>query len=452
MTNPFTIFITKSKRLELWRKIIDADSPLSVGDTDRALVTAMHHPDLMDGLTIKETRQLQALARHLTDDPWCVPPPDRTASPSAMTTLPPAHSVNPSPPLEDNISLSTSRKLDLDSSMPEQFPSSLPNLQFCVQSLPIPGDSYDPSSHCLSGVKVSSNDTANLVPLSEFMHSLSSNFSIRNVAQFFRSPSAPPHCSAFSIPVSISHSSLSKSEHAPIPIPSAHESFTAITVPLATSSRDGKDKFFISGNKDKRNLGDIDDVEELSAPKQRRRGPVLPPRITRSKTGTILASSSTVSAPSRSRPKRSGKSYRPSLLSLELLNDWKVHVKRDSILEKSIYVEDLTEKCNIIPLLRDQQMFSSLQTIGPHFAWLTAEFYTNRTMDTFTVGSPHFQQVFIRDKWHPFGPSHINAFLGTPSPQPTPYPSPHLLAAALTHNQEVSWPRSGLPTLKLTMV
>ncbi|XP_019183140.1 PREDICTED: uncharacterized protein LOC109178078 [Ipomoea nil] len=73
-------------------------------------------------------------------------------------------------------------------------------------------------------------------------------------------------------------------------------------------------------------------------------------------------------------------------------------------------------------------------------------------MDTFTDDSEHFQQVFIRDKWYPFGPAEINAYLGTPNHQAVPYPNPHLLAAALTHNKAVTWPQNGLKSLQLTTV
>ncbi|XP_019190307.1 PREDICTED: uncharacterized protein LOC109184725 [Ipomoea nil] len=73
-------------------------------------------------------------------------------------------------------------------------------------------------------------------------------------------------------------------------------------------------------------------------------------------------------------------------------------------------------------------------------------------MDTFTTGSTHFQQVFIWDKWYPFGPAEMNEHLGRPTQQKVPDPSLHLLAAALTHNWEVSWPSTGLKSLKLTTV
>ncbi|XP_019180211.1 PREDICTED: uncharacterized protein LOC109175403 [Ipomoea nil] len=134
------------------------------------------------------------------------------------------------------------------------------------------------------------------------------------------------------------------------------------------------------------------------------------------------------------------------------MHDWRVHATREFILEKSINVEELTEKCNIVPILRDQFLLASLVHIGPYSRWLTAEFYTNLTLDTFSEGSPRFQQVFIRDKWYPLSPAVINSYLGTPNHQAAPDPSPNLLAAALTHNKIVTWPNTGLESLKLTTV
>ncbi|XP_019189392.1 PREDICTED: uncharacterized protein LOC109183785 [Ipomoea nil] len=133
------------------------------------------------------------------------------------------------------------------------------------------------------------------------------------------------------------------------------------------------------------------------------------------------------------------------------MSDWSVHATRDFILEKSINVEELTEKCNIVPILRDEYLFASLVHVGPS-RWLTAEFYTNLTLDTFSEGSPRFQQVFIRDKWYPLSPAVINSYLGTPNHQAAPDPSPNLLAAALTHNKVVTWPNTRLESLKLTTV
>ncbi|XP_031108653.1 uncharacterized protein LOC116013140 [Ipomoea triloba] len=157
--------------------------------------------------------------------------------------------------------------------------------------------------------------------------------------------------------------------------------------------------------------------------------------MTRSRTGSLPV------APTASTPSEIKKSYRPILLSPTLLSDWKVHAKRELIFEKSINVEELTEKCNIISLLTNQELFYSLQNISPYSPWLTAEFYTKLTME-----------IFIRDKWFPFSPKEINTYVRRSVHENSVDPSPNLLAAALTHNGVISWPNAGLKAQQLTTV
>ncbi|XP_019177736.1 PREDICTED: uncharacterized protein LOC109172941 [Ipomoea nil] len=223
---------------------------------------------------------------------------------------------------------------------------------------------------------------------------------------------------------------VSKSAEVPIPVPTLHDSVPIISVPVGKSSRKGKEKIIVSGTAEKRKIGALEDVVCLSDSKQSKRGSTLPPRVTRSRS---------VSGPVPS----------PAPAPAAATS---VHATRDFIVEKSINVEELTKKCNIVPILRDQCLLASLVHIGPYSTWLTAEFYTNLTLDTFSEGSPRFQQVFIWDKWYPLSPVVINSYLGTPNHQAAPDPSPNLLVAALTHNKVVTWPGTGLESLKLTTI
>ncbi|XP_019190542.1 PREDICTED: uncharacterized protein LOC109185001 [Ipomoea nil] len=261
-------------------------------------------------------------------------------------------------------------------------------------------------------------------------------------------------CATFSIPITIP---VSKSAEVPIPVPTSHDSVPIISVLVGKSSRKGKEKTTVSGTAEKRKIGALEDVVYLSDSKQSKRGSTLPLRMTRSRSvsGPVPSPApapATATARSGSKMKQPKKKYHPILLSPDLMSDWNVYATRDFILEKSINVEELTEKCNIVPILRDQYLLASLVHIGPYSRWLTAEFYTNLTLDTFSEGSPRFQQVFIRDKWYPLSPTAINSYLGTPNHQAAPDPSPNLLAAALTHNKIVTWPNTRLESLKLTTV
>ncbi|XP_019171340.1 PREDICTED: uncharacterized protein LOC109166896 [Ipomoea nil] len=423
MENPFLIYVTRSERAKLFRKIIDVESPLSPEATDKVLATIKSDGFLLEGLTDKEKRQMLALARHISATPWPFPPvsaavPDSTlpgpaSLASSQTVVLPALS---SP-------LNTSRKIDFDVSLPDQFVSPISHDVFDVQTLPVPGDPYDPLSHNLP------RENVDLVALSDLVNSLPSAFSIRNVAQHVSVPTVA--CSAFSIPITIA-ASKSHSDPVPIPISSTQESVPIISVPIAKSSRKGKEKISVSGTAEKRGLSQLDDVETQTDHKLQRKGSTLPPRTTWSR---AQVDTHAVPTPSGSKSKGSSKVYKPHLLSPDLFVVWKTHVNRVFIVEKSINEEDLAAKCNIIPLLRYQNLLAPLRHIGPYSTWLA-----------------RFHQVFIRGTWYPFGPTEINAYLGTPNHPASPDPSPHLLATALTHNKVVSWSSDGISSLKLTTV
>ncbi|XP_019153663.1 PREDICTED: uncharacterized protein LOC109150201 [Ipomoea nil] len=405
MENPFLTYVTRSERANLFRKIIDAESPLSPEATD------------------KPFPPVSAAVPDST-----LPGPASLAS--SQTVVLPALS---SP-------LNTSRKIDFDVSLPDQFVFPISHDVFDVQTLPVPGDPYDPLTHNLP------RENVDLVALSDLVNSLPSAFSIRNVAQHVSVPTVS--CSAFSIPITIA-AFKSHSDPVPIPVSSTQESVPIISVPISKSSRKGNEKISVSGIAEKRGLSQLDDVETQTDRKLQRMSSTLPPRTTRSR---AQVDTHVVPTPSGSKSKGSSKVYKPHLLSPDLFAVWKTHVNRVFIVEKSINEEDLAAKCNIIPLLRDQNLLASLRHIGPYSTWLTAEFYTNLTLDTFTEGSARFHQVFIRGTWYPFGPTEINAYLGTPNHPASPDPNPHLLASALTHNKVVSWPSDGISSLKLTTV
>nr|GMD54469.1 uncharacterized protein LOC109168966 [Ipomoea batatas] len=72
-SNPFEIFTTSYARYHLFRKIIDANSPLSEESENRVLATLKFHQELMDDLSAKESPQLLALSRNVVADPWPLP-------------------------------------------------------------------------------------------------------------------------------------------------------------------------------------------------------------------------------------------------------------------------------------------------------------------------------------------------------------------------------------------
>ncbi|XP_019153454.1 PREDICTED: uncharacterized protein LOC109149918 [Ipomoea nil] len=337
-----------------------------------------------------------------------------------------------------------SRQLNVSLNIPDQFPT--PLVSNTISSLPIPGDPYDPATHGLHNVFQSSSNLSNAFPNMP-------NALPKNVSQFAHASSAPLHCSSFSIPISCASNPL-KSVMTPVPLNDTPASVPIVSVPFTDFSRKGKAKIVVSGT-EKRKRASLDDIDPLS-PKLQRKNSLLPPRITRSqaKTGVTSVSLSVANAktaPSSSWPKLK-KNYSPILLDATLKADWDVHSKRDLIVEKFINEEDLFPKCNILQLLKDQFLFSSLSKPGSYSAWLTAEFYTNLTVDTFTIGSSRLHRIFIRNRWYTFGPAEINAYLDRPSQVQSADPNLNLLTAVLTHNKQITWPDSGLRSQELTTV
>ncbi|XP_019173391.1 PREDICTED: uncharacterized protein LOC109168966 [Ipomoea nil] len=435
--NPFTIFTTNFELCALFKQIIDADVPLTRESEDRVLSSIIHHPNIIADLTAKETRQLRSLARNITVEPWPIPP-DNEHSGFASPSPAKSHKDHPSSTQPIGMSfLPVSRKLNVSLNIPEQFSTSLAPKN--IYSLPIPGDPYDPATHGLHSVFPSSSSLSdalpivpNLIALSDFMPAVSSPFSIRNVSQYVNVPSASLHCSAFGIPVSC-ESNPPKSVTEPVPLVDTQASVPIVSIPFAASSQKGKGKIVFSGT-EKRKHESLDDVDMFS-PKLQRKSSLLPPRVKRSRAKTFVTNMSPSTATAKSAPSSSQpllkKNYSPILLDSNLKADWEVHSKRDLIIEKFINEEDLLAKCNILPLLKDQLLFS---------------------MDTFTNGSSRFHKVFIRNRWYAFGLAEINAYLDRPSQVQSVDLDLNLLIAVLTHNKRIAWPENGLKSQELTIV
>ncbi|XP_019197524.1 PREDICTED: uncharacterized protein LOC109191347 [Ipomoea nil] len=121
-------------------------------------------------------------------------------------------------------------------------------------------------------------------------------------------------------------------------VSSSPESVPIIHVPLEKPSRKGKEKIVSASVSEaapeNRKLDDLDEVIFVSETKHRKRGSfVVPSRMTRSHTGFISHAPASASNPKSSKKSKS-KSYRPILLSPDLMDDWKIHSKRELILEK----------------------------------------------------------------------------------------------------------------------
>nr|GLL46453.1 uncharacterized protein LOC109168966 [Ipomoea trifida] len=307
-SNPFEIFTTPFARYHLFRKIIDANSPLSHESENRVLATLKFHQELMDDLSAKESRQLLAKARNVTVEPWPLPESDASgeeideealkaslkilgnSSPSMVTSSPsllkgttsvplsslPAFSVGfPSFPLVGALSTSLM-------SAPMCFSDSI-----CVNPLPA-----TVSAPVLGSASICASESVSLpvsvpyVPslfVSKSVPDLSVSqfreFHIRDVTHFVDQHGEPVSGSGLSIPVSVSAPSVSV----------CGVSFAGTESVSAAPSAQEKSPVIPAS---KRKIDDSDEVVVVSETRAKKKyAPSVSVRMTRSKTSSMLPKS-----------------------------------------------------------------------------------------------------------------------------------------------------------------
>ncbi|XP_031090925.1 uncharacterized protein LOC115995917 [Ipomoea triloba] len=76
----------------------------------------------------------------------------------------------------------------------------------------------------------------------------------------------------------------------------------------------------------------------------------------------------------------------------------------------------------------------------------------NLQEDADALGSTHYHEVFIRNKWYSISPATINKYLNRYSSDHSVSMSLNSLVGTLTHNRVVVWPKTGLQSQHLTAV
>nr|GMD22290.1 uncharacterized protein LOC109181161 [Ipomoea batatas] len=108
-------------------------------------------------------------------------------------------------------------------------------------------------------------------------------------------------------------------------------------------------------------------------------------------------------------PKSSGFPL-PILLNKNVQAAWLINKDRSLLLQRNIDVENFTAYCNLIDLLRSQNLLQTVTNVGPYCDLVTREFYSNLTEATVDRDSDHFHNVYIRRHWYDFSPAVINEF------------------------------------------
>lgn len=271
-----------------------------------------------------------------------------------------------------------------------------------------------------------------------------SEFHIRDVAQFVDQPGEPVSGFVLSIPMSVTVSAPCVSVSGVSLAGSENMSESA-----ARSSK-GKNPLISTS---KRKLDDSDEVMFVTETRARKKStPSVSIKMTRSRTASVLPKSASKSAPASSSKKSKSKSFQPVLLHSGLSEDWKTNWDQSLLFERNIVEDDLITHCNVLSLLRDQNLLHTVQNIGPYSSWLVPEFYTNLQEDADDSSSTHFHEIFIRNKWYSISPTSINKYLNRPSSDYAVTMSLNSVVGILTHNRVVEWPKTGLQSQNLTAV
>nr|GME03832.1 uncharacterized protein LOC109168966 [Ipomoea batatas] len=293
----------------------------------------------MDDLSAKESRQLLTLARNVIAEPW--PLPESKASSEEF----------------DEKALQASLQILKNSSQP-MWLVLLPCLYhhlFCIsKSAPVcVSESLPVSVPYVPSLFVS--ESVPDLSISQF-----SEFHIRDVAQYVDQQGEPVSGSALSIPVLVV-----------VPSVSVCGISFAGTEPVSESiARSSREKNPIISTS-KRKLDDSDDVMFVSETRAKKKSkPSISVRMTRSHTGSVLPKSeppksAPKSAPASSIKKTKSNTFQPVLLHSILAKDWNTNWGRSLLFERTVIEDDLIANCNIISLLRDQNMLYNVQSIGP---------------------------------------------------------------------------------------
>nr|GMD14374.1 uncharacterized protein LOC109181161 [Ipomoea batatas] len=131
----------------------------------------------------------------------------------------------------------------------------------------------------------------------------------------------------------------------------------------------------------------------------------------------------------------------PILLNKDLQAAWLINKDISLLLQRNIDVENFTACCNLIDLLRSQNLLQTVTNVGPYCDLVTREFYSNLTEATVDRDSAHFHNVYIRRHWYDFSPAVINDFFDRTEVDVQFSPDYDLIASSLSNSRYRTWPK-----------
>nr|GLL17455.1 uncharacterized protein LOC109181161 [Ipomoea trifida] len=131
----------------------------------------------------------------------------------------------------------------------------------------------------------------------------------------------------------------------------------------------------------------------------------------------------------------------PILLNKSVQAAWSINRDRSLLLQRNIDVENFTACCNLIDLLRSQNLLQTVTNVGPYCDLVTREFYSNLTEATVDRDGDHFHNVFLRRHWYDFSPAVINDFFDRTEVDVQFSPDYDLIASSLSNSHYRTWPK-----------
>lgn len=120
---------------------------------------------------------------------------------------------------------------------------------------------------------------------------------------------------------------------------------------------------------------------------------VVPPKSKKS-TPTFGKKQVLSSEPGATKPEES-QPFVPTSVNEAVEQKWELMMQRDLIIQREADIKQLNLVCDIIPLLEEIGLLSTMTNIGPYSKLLTNVFYCNLTDSINDPTSPNYYKVFI---------------------------------------------------------
>ncbi|XP_019153675.1 PREDICTED: uncharacterized protein LOC109150211 [Ipomoea nil] len=177
------------------------------------------------------------------------------------------------------------------------------------------------------------------------------------------------------------------------------------------------------------------------------KGPAAPPPVPKGKKAKVSSKSRGRSLTSKVPESPDSYVYTLIFVDTETKEKWPSMIKRELIVQRSVDVKQLNSVCDVVPLLEELGLMSTVQKVGPYSKLLTCEFLCNLSEFIDDLTHERCLQIFVRGKWFVFGSDAINEYYGLPIVDKDEIDDWDLVAKTLTGGVLTEWPSSDADAL-----